>query len=155
MGSADRSPRRPTSDESRLAGIAPTLRADRPLAAPLRPLPTLAPTCVAGLTTWGVMVPVALAYATLAGLPPEYGLITAFAALAAYAVFGTSRHLRVTTSSTMAIMSFVAGDAPRRRRCGRASSPSPRRWLSSWVRSSSSPASRAWASSPSSWPSRW
>ena len=51
------------------------------------------------------MVPVAMAYAALAGVPPEYGLITAFAALAAYAVFGTSRHLKVTTSSTMAIMS--------------------------------------------------
>jgi high affinity sulfate transporter 1 len=79
----------------------------------------LGPDVVAGLTTWGVMVPVALAYATLAGLPPEYGLITAFAALAAYAVFGTSRHLRVTTSSTMAIMSFslvtplAGGDATR------------------------------------------
>ena len=48
----------------------------------------------AGLTSWGVMVPVALAYATLAGVPPELGLITAFAALAAYAIFGTSRHLR-------------------------------------------------------------
>jgi SulP family sulfate permease len=79
----------------------------------------LGPDLVAGLTTWGVMVPVALAYATLAGLPPEYGLITAFAALAAYALVGTSRHLRVTTSSTMAIMSFslvtplAGGDAMR------------------------------------------
>ncbi len=79
----------------------------------------LGPDLVAGVTTWGVMVPVALAYASLAGLPPEYGLITAFAALAAYAVFGTSRHLRVTTSSTMAIMSvalvtpLAAGDADR------------------------------------------
>jgi high affinity sulfate transporter 1 len=77
------------------------------------------PDLVAGLTTWGVMVPVALAYATLAGLPPEYGLITAFAALTASAIFGTSRHLRVTTSSTMAIMSFslvtplAGGDAMR------------------------------------------
>ncbi len=66
----------------------------------------LGPDALAGLTSWGVMVPVALAYATLAGLPPEYGLVTAFAALAAYAVFGTSRHLKVTTSSTMAIMSL-------------------------------------------------
>jgi sulfate permease, SulP family len=66
----------------------------------------LAPDLVSGLTSWGVMVPVALAYASLAGLPPEYGLMTAFAALAAYAVFGTSRHLRVTTSSTMAVMSL-------------------------------------------------
>jgi SulP family sulfate permease len=57
------------------------------------------------------MVPVALAYAGLAGVPPELGLVTAFTALAAYAVFGTSRHLKVTVSSTMAVMSasVVAG----------------------------------------------
>jgi high affinity sulfate transporter 1 len=60
---------------------------------------------VAALTSWGVMVPVAMAYAALAGVPPQYGLITAFAALAVYAIFGTSRHIKVTTSSTMAIMS--------------------------------------------------
>jgi SulP family sulfate permease len=60
---------------------------------------------LAGVTSWGVMVPVALAYAGLAGVPPELGLMTAFAALAAYAVFGTSRDLKVTVSSTMAVMS--------------------------------------------------
>jgi SulP family sulfate permease len=60
---------------------------------------------IAALTSWGVMVPVAMAYAALAGVPPQYGLITAFAALALYAIFGTSRHVKVTTSSTMAIMS--------------------------------------------------
>jgi len=60
---------------------------------------------LAAVTSWVVMVPVALAYAGLAGVPPELGLITAFTALAAYAVFGTSRHLKVTVSSTMAIMS--------------------------------------------------
>ncbi|MCU0504343.1 MAG: sulfate permease [Chloroflexi bacterium] len=65
----------------------------------------LRPDVVAGLTSWGVMVPVALAYAGLAGVPPELGLATAFAALAAYAVFGTSRHVKVTVSSTMAITS--------------------------------------------------
>ncbi len=77
------------------------------------------PDLIAGVTSWGVMVPVALAYASLAGLPPEYGLITAFAALSAYAVFATSRHLKVTTSSTMAVMSvslvapLAAGDPGR------------------------------------------
>ena len=65
----------------------------------------LRPDLIGGLTSWGVMVPVAMAYAGLAGVPPEVGLVTAFTALAAYAVFGTSRHLKVTTSSTMAIMS--------------------------------------------------
>ena len=60
---------------------------------------------IAGVVGWGVMVPVAMAYAGLAGVPPELGLVTAFAALAAYAVFGTSRHLKVTASSSIAIMS--------------------------------------------------
>jgi SulP family sulfate permease len=60
---------------------------------------------IAGVVSWGVMVPVAMAYAGLAGMPPETGLVTAFVALAAYAVFGTSRHLKVTTSSSVAILS--------------------------------------------------
>jgi MFS superfamily sulfate permease-like transporter len=79
----------------------------------------LVPDAIASLTSWAVMVPVALAYASLAGVPPEIGLVTAFGALAAYAVFGTSRQLKVTTSSTMAVMSFAlvtplaGGDASR------------------------------------------
>jgi high affinity sulfate transporter 1 len=72
---------------------------------PAYPREALRPDLTAAITSWGVMVPVALAYAGLAGVPPELGLVTAFAALAAYAVFGTSRHIKVTTSSTMAIMS--------------------------------------------------
>ena len=44
------------------------------------------------------MVPVALAYAELAGVPASVGLITATAGLTAYAVLGTSRHAKVTTS---------------------------------------------------------
>jgi high affinity sulfate transporter 1 len=72
---------------------------------PAYPKAWLRPDLIAAVTSWGVMVPVALAYAGLAGVPPELGLVTAFAALAAYAVFGTSRHLKVTVSSTMAVMS--------------------------------------------------
>jgi SulP family sulfate permease len=60
---------------------------------------------IAGLVSWGLMVPVAMAYAGLAGVPPELGLVTAFASLTAYAIFGTSRHLKVTASSSIAIMS--------------------------------------------------
>ena len=60
---------------------------------------------VAGIVGWGVMVPVSMAYAGLAGLAPEAGLVTAFAAMAAYAVLGTSRHLKVTASSAIALMS--------------------------------------------------
>jgi SulP family sulfate permease len=74
---------------------------------------------ISGITVWGVMVPVAMAYAQMAGVPPENGLYAAFAALLAYAIFGTSRHLKVTASSTMAAMSAavvaaIAGGDPDR-----------------------------------------
>lgn len=77
----------------------------------------LQPDLIGGLTVWGTTVPTALAYAGLAGLPVQAGLYTAMMALAAYAIFGTTRHLKVTASSTMAIMSaaliapLAAGDA--------------------------------------------
>ena len=58
-----------------------------------------------GITSWAVMVPVAMAYAELAGVPAGVGLVTATAGLTAYAILGTSRHAKVTTSSTMAVMS--------------------------------------------------
>jgi high affinity sulfate transporter 1 len=58
-----------------------------------------------GITSWAVMVPVAMAYAELAGVPAGVGLVTAMAGLTTYALLGTSRHAKVTTSSTMAVMS--------------------------------------------------
>ncbi len=64
----------------------------------------LRPDLIGGLVSWAVMVPISIAYAALAGMPPEAGLVTAFAALAAYAVLGTSRDLKVTTSSSVAVM---------------------------------------------------
>lgn len=51
------------------------------------------------------MTPSAMAYAQMAGGPAQIGLYAAFAGLLGYAIFGTSRHLKVTASSTMAIMS--------------------------------------------------
>jgi SulP family sulfate permease len=72
---------------------------------PAYPRDFLTSDLISGVTMWGVMVPVAMAYAQMAGLPAEVGLYTAFAALLAYALFGTSRQLKVTTSSTMAVMS--------------------------------------------------
>jgi high affinity sulfate transporter 1 len=92
-----------------------------PIAAwlPAYPRDFLRSDLISGLTVWGVMVPVAMAYAQMAGVPPQVGLYAAFAALLAYAVFGTSRHLKVTTSSTMAVMSaavvaaMAGGDSAR------------------------------------------
>ena len=47
------------------------------------------------------MVPVAMAYAQMAGVPPQQGLYSAILGMAVYAVFATSHHLKITTSSTM------------------------------------------------------
>src|SRR4051794_38529741 len=83
---------------------------------PAYPLGDLRADLIGGVSLWAIMVPVALAYAGLAGMPAEAGIVTAMAAMATYAVFGTSRYLRVTASSTMAIMSasvvapLAAGD---------------------------------------------
>ena len=55
----------------------------------------LGPDLVAGLTTAVMLVPQAMGYALLAGLPPIHGLYAAVAPLMFYAVLGTSRHLAV------------------------------------------------------------
>ena len=60
---------------------------------------------IAGLTLWGLVVPEAMAYAGVAGLPPQAGLYTLVASLLVYAVLGTSRHLTVSaTSATAALL---------------------------------------------------
>jgi len=60
---------------------------------------------IAGLTLWGLVVPEAMAYAGIAGLPPQAGLYTLVAALLIYALMGTSRHLVVqATSATAALL---------------------------------------------------
>jgi SulP family sulfate permease len=65
----------------------------------------LAADLLAGLTLWGLVVPEAMAYAGVAGLPPQAGLYTLLAALLVYAMFGTSRHLVVqATSATAALL---------------------------------------------------
>ncbi|MCG6896308.1 MAG: SulP family inorganic anion transporter [Thiocapsa sp.] len=64
----------------------------------------LRPDLVAGLTTAAVVVPKAMAYATVAGLPVEVGLYTAFVPMVIYAILGTSRPLSVSTTTTLAIL---------------------------------------------------
>jgi SulP family sulfate permease len=60
---------------------------------------------VAGLSVWALLVPQSLAYATIVGVPVQYGLYTAFAALLAYPLFGTSKHLVVGPSATVGAVS--------------------------------------------------
>ena len=62
----------------------------------------------AGVTTAAVVIPQAMAYATIAGLPVEVGLYTAIVPLLVYALIGTSRPLSVTTTSTIAALTAVA-----------------------------------------------
>ena len=63
---------------------------------------------LAALAVWAVLVPQAVAYAGLAGAPPQAGLFTALAAGVLYAVFGTCRELDVGPSSTVAITAAAA-----------------------------------------------
>ena len=65
----------------------------------------LAADFAAGLSVWALLVPQGLAYATVAGVPVQYGLYTAFAVLIAYAVFGTSHQMIQGPSATVAAVS--------------------------------------------------
>lgn len=67
-----------------------------------------APDMVAGLTVAAVVIPKALAYATIAGLPVQVGLYTAFAPMLIYALLGCSRTLSVSTTTTLAILVAAA-----------------------------------------------
>ena len=64
----------------------------------------LRPDVIAGLTAAAVVIPKAMAYATIAGLPVQVGLYTAFLPMIIYALLGTSRALSVSTTTTLAIL---------------------------------------------------
>ena len=61
-----------------------------------------------GLTTAAVVVPKALAYATIAQLPVQAGLFAALVPMAVYAVLGSSRVLSVSTTTPIAILCATA-----------------------------------------------
>jgi len=63
---------------------------------------------VAGVTAAAVVVPIAMAHATIAGLPVQAGLCTIIAPMVAYAFLGTSRPLSVSTTSTIAVLVAAA-----------------------------------------------
>ncbi len=109
---------------------------------------------MAGLTTAAVVIPKAMAYATIAGLPVQIGLYTALVPMAVYVALGSSRVLSVSTTTTLGILAAAAlADAVAerrargaRRRVGDARGAGGRR-------SCSRRACCAWASSPTSSPS--
>jgi high affinity sulfate transporter 1 len=74
---------------------------------------------VAGVTLAAYAVPVSLAYAVLAGLPPQTGLYRYLLAGLGYALFGSSRHLAVGPTSAISLLvgvtlsGLAGGDAAR------------------------------------------
>ena len=66
--------------------------------------PSLRFDIVAGLVAAAVVLPKAMAYATVAGLPVAVGLYTAFIPMVIYALLGSSRVLSVSSTTTLAIL---------------------------------------------------
>src|SRR5215212_5786409 len=71
----------------------------------------LAADLIAGVTLAAYAIPVSLAYASLAGLPPHYGIYCYLVGGIGYALFGTSRQLAVgpTSAISMLVGTTVAG----------------------------------------------
>ncbi|ASV99438.1 SulP family inorganic anion transporter [Paraburkholderia aromaticivorans] len=74
---------------------------------------------IAGVTLAAYAIPVSLAYATLAGLPPEYGIYCYLVGGLAYALFGSSRQLAIGPTSAISMLvgvsvSEMAGGDPGR-----------------------------------------
>ena len=85
-----------------------------------------------------MLIPQSLAYAMLAGLPPEMGLYASILPIIAYALFGTSRALAVGPVAVVSLMTLSAASAI----------AAPDRW--------STASSRASATTrPARWPRRW
>jgi high affinity sulfate transporter 1 len=100
---------RPKSDATGgLAALIPPLRW-----LPEYERPWLGSDVIAGITLAAYAIPVSLAYASLAGLPPHYGIYCYLVGGIGYALFGTSRQLAVgpTSAISMLVGTTVAGMA--------------------------------------------
>ncbi|SDO96943.1 sulfate permease, SulP family [Lutimaribacter pacificus] len=69
---------------------------------------TLTSDTVAAVIVTIMLIPQSLAYALLAGLPPEAGLYASILPLVAYAIFGTSRALAVGPVAVVSLMTAAA-----------------------------------------------
>lgn len=63
---------------------------------------------LAGLALWAIMVPEAMAYSGIVGVPPIMGLYTIIPPLLAYAAFGTSRLLVIGPDTATGLISALA-----------------------------------------------
>ena len=60
---------------------------------------------IAALSIWALLVPQGIAYASVAGMPPQYGLYAALGALLGYALFGSSKQVITGPSAAVAAVS--------------------------------------------------
>ncbi|PNF25525.1 Sodium-independent sulfate anion transporter [Cryptotermes secundus] len=61
---------------------------------------------IAGVTVGLTVIPQSLAYATLAGLEPQYGLYSAFVGCFVYVVFGSCKDITIGPTALMALMTY-------------------------------------------------
>lgn len=61
---------------------------------------------IAGVTVGLTVIPQSLAYATLAGLEPQYGLYSAFMGCFVYVVFGSCKDITIGPTALMALMTY-------------------------------------------------
>lgn len=73
---------------------------------------------IAGITVWAVLIPESVAYASIAGVPVQYGLYTALGAAAVFALFTGTRQVITGPSGPIAAVAasvctlVVAADSP-------------------------------------------
>ncbi len=84
-------------------------------------LRTLGEDAVAGLMLTAYAIPVSLAYATLAGLPPQYGIFGYLLGGLFYAMLGTSRQLAIGPTSAISMVIGIT--------LANLSGGDPQRWL--------------------------
>jgi sulfate permease, SulP family len=60
---------------------------------------------IAALSVWALLVPQSIAYGSIAGVPPQYGLYAALGALLGYALFGTAGQVVTGPSAAIAAVS--------------------------------------------------
>ena len=73
---------------------------------------TTVPDILAGLAIAGLLLPEAVAYSGLAGLPPQAGVIALLAGLTCYGLIGTSRFAIVSATSSSAAVLASARRTP-------------------------------------------
>lgn len=67
---------------------------------------------VAGLTVALTVIPQGLAYAKIAGLPPQYGLYSAFMGVFVYCILGTAKDITLGPTAIMSLMTAAFAKSP-------------------------------------------